>query len=55
MTTLMFMLWSIVLVGEITMAVLGEPPSWVFVFCPLIVVWFNSLMEYIHYEKKKRS
>ena len=55
MTTLMFMLWSIVLIGDIIMAVSGTAPSWVFVFCPLIVVWFNSLMEYIHYEKKKLS
>ena len=55
MATFMFMLWSIVLVGEITMAVMGTAPSWVFVFCPLIVVWFNSLMEYIRYEKKKLS
>lgn len=55
MTTLMFVLWSIVLVSDIMMAVLGDPPSWIFVFCPLIVVWFNSLMEYIHCEKKKLS
>lgn len=55
MTIFMFMLWSIVLVGEIVMAVMGDPPSWVFVFCPLIAVWFNSLMEYIRYEKKKLS
>ena len=55
MTSLMFILWSIVLAGDIMMAVMGNAPTWVFVFCPLIVVWFNSLMEYIHYEKKKRS
>ena len=55
MTSLMFVLWSIVLAGDIVMAVLGDPPNWVFVFCPLIAVWFNSLMEYIHYEKKNLS
>ena len=55
MTTLMLVLWTIVLVGDIMMAVLGDPPNWVFVFCPLIAVWFNSLMEYIHYEKKNLS
>ena len=55
MTTLMLILWSIVLVGDIMMAVSGTAPTWVFVFCPLIVVWFNSLMEYIHHEKKKLS
>lgn len=55
MTTLMLALWSIVLVGDIMMAVSGTAPTWVFVFCPLIVVWFDSLMKYIYYEKKKRS
>lgn len=55
MTTLMLILWTIVLVGDIMMAVSGAAPNWLLVFCPLIVVWFNSLMEYIYDEKKKLS
>lgn len=55
MAFFMLILWSIVLAGDIVMAASGTAPTWVFVFCPLIVVWFNSLMEYIHDEKKKLS
>ena len=40
-------LWSLVAIGDITMAVGGQNPSWVHVFCPLVVVVFDSWADWL--------
>lgn len=40
-------LWSIVLVADIISAVVGNDPSWVLVFCPLIILVMDKWENYI--------
>ena len=40
-------LWSLVAIGDIAMAVGGQNPSWVHVFCPLVVVVFDSWVDWL--------
>lgn len=41
------LLWSIVAIGDIAMAVEGCNPTWISVFCPLVVVVFDSWMDWL--------
>ena len=40
-------LWSAVAIGDITMAVEGYNPTWMSVFCPLVVVVFDSWADWL--------
>ena len=40
-------LWSAVAIGDIVMAVGGYNPTWMSVFCPLVVVVFDSWADWL--------
>ena len=40
-------LWSAVAIGDIAMAVGGYNPTWMSVFCPLVVVVFDSWADWL--------
>lgn len=40
-------LWSLVAIGDIVMAVEGCNPTWMSVFCPLVVVVFDSWADWL--------
>lgn len=47
MKLLLAILWSIVMVADIISAVVGNAPSWILVFCPLVILVMDKWEDYI--------
>lgn len=46
MKLLLAILWSVVMVVDIISAVIGNAPTWVLVFCPLIILVIDKWEDY---------
>lgn len=47
MKLLLAILWSVVMVVDIISAVVGNAPSWILVFCPLVILVMDRWEDYI--------
>lgn len=47
MKLMLAVLWSIALVADIISAVIGNEPSWVLVFCPLVILVMDKWEDYV--------
>lgn len=45
--------WTIVLIADLIVMIAGEPPNWVFVLCPLIILVWDKWEQYLRLKRNE--